>query len=115
MNTRKSLRELAKSTRAQNIFLASKEHQGIRLFNNCSDFSLMQELYLNLLYTYNSINQDIIIHKISRLVLDKELYTDAYILWKNEKGFQSEDIKKTHDLELTPATKINFNKKVNNK
>ena len=84
MNIYLLLRKLAKTTKAQNLFIASKEIGGIRLFRNSYDFSKLQEIYLSHLYNYDSINRDIIVDHISPHILDSEIYEDAYLLFKRK-------------------------------
>ena len=105
------LKELAKSIRIQNLFVATKEINGMRLFRNSFDFSRLQEIYLSYLYNYDSINRDIIIDKISEHVLDSEIYEDAYLLWKrkNIKKINKTD-NKQKDVNLVVSKKINFPK-----
>jgi len=109
MNIWTSVRQLAKSQRAQNFFSISKEIHGIRLFRNSCDFSRIQEEYLLYLYMYESLARDIIIDKISKHIYDKELYEDSYLLWKREKG-KTEDKKPStvNEVKLVIGTDIKF-------
>jgi hypothetical protein len=106
------IRELAKSIKHQNLFVAAKEINGIKLFKNSFDFSRIQEIYLSHLYSYDSINRDIILEKISKHVLDSEIYEDAYLLWKrkNIKKTNTKD-KSEKELHLVTGNKVNFPKK----
>ena len=106
------LRELAKSIRAQNLFVAAKEINGIRLFRNSFDFSKIQEIYLSHLYNYDSINRDIILDNISKHVFDSEIYEDSYLLWKR-KNIKTKKNNKKSDVNLVTGKKINFPKKDN--
>jgi len=108
-NIYSSLRTLAKSIKAQNLFLAAKEINGIRLFHNKFDLSKIQNIYLSYLYNYDSINKDIVIEKISEHVLDSEIYEDAYLLWKrkNIKKIDKKD-NKQKDVNLVVGGEIKF-------
>ena len=110
-NIYSKLRNLAKSVRAQNLFVAVKEVQGIQLFRNNYDFSKLQEIYLSFLYMYDTINRDIIVDKISDKVLECELYEDAYMTWrrKNNKKAEKED-KSKKDVNLVVGKNIKFPK-----
>lgn len=110
MNIYECLRKLAKLERIQNLFSISKELHGIKLFRNECDFSKIQEEYLLYLYMYESLARDIIIDKISKHVYDKELYEDAYLLWKREKGNKKEEKPKLNDVKLVVGTEIKFPK-----
>lgn len=79
------IRKLAKSVRHQNLFLASKEINGIKLFKNEYDLSLIQEKYLSYLYFYNNIFMDITTDKVSKKVIDCNIYEDAYTTYKSKK------------------------------
>ena len=79
------IRKLAKSAKHQNIFLASKEINGITLFRNNTDLSKMQEIYLSYLYFYYNLFSDIANDKVSKKVLDNNIYEDAYNIYKSKK------------------------------
>jgi hypothetical protein len=106
------LKELAKSIRQQNLFVAAKDLGGIRIFKNTHDFSRLQGIYLSNLYNYDSIYRDLIIDKISELVLKDAIYEEAYLYWrqKNIKKTKNKDTGKK-DLKLVPGKTINFPKK----
>ena len=112
MNIYSLLRILAKSIKAQNLFIAAKEINGIRLFHNSFDFSKLQEIYLSHLYNYDTINRDIVIEKISKHVFDDEIYEDAYLFWKrkNSKKTNTKDNKK-NDVNLVTGKHIKFPKR----
>jgi hypothetical protein len=106
-NIYSKIRNLAKSIKAQNLFVAAKEINGIRLFRNSFDFSKIQEIYLSYLYNYDSINRDIILEKISEHVFDSEIYEDSYILWKRKNNKKEKD-NNQKDLKLVVGKKITF-------
>lgn len=103
------LRELSRSVKAQNLFVATKEINGIRLFKNLTDFSKLQEIYLSYLYNSNAISNDIILEKISEHVFDSEIMEDAYLLWKR-KNIKKINIKdnKRNDVNLVTGKHIKF-------
>jgi len=106
-----NLIELAKSIHSQNLFTAAKEINGIRLFKNIFDFSRLQEIYLSYLYTFDTINQDMVIDKISEHVLDDKIYWDAYMLWKRKHTNKTENKDNNKkDLKLIPGKTIKFPK-----
>jgi len=113
MNTYSLLRKLARSIRAQNLFIAAKEINGIRIFKNLYDLSKLQEIYLSNLYNANAISNDIILEKISEHVFDSEIMEDAYLLWKR-KNMKKINIKdnKQNDVSLITGKHIKFPKKV---
>jgi hypothetical protein len=107
-----NLEDLAKSVKAQNLFIAAKEINGIRLFRNSFDFSKIQEIYLSDLYNFDVINRDIILEKISKHVLDNKIYWDSYLIYKR-KNMKKINIKdnKIKEVSLITGKKINFPKR----
>jgi hypothetical protein len=112
MNIYNLLRKLAKETKYQNLFTIVKDLHTIKLFKNRTDLSNLQEMFLNYLYMYESINRDIMVERISKHVFDCELYEDAYLLYKKENK-HSNDIEssKPSNVHLVLSDKINFNKR----
>lgn len=108
-----SLCDLAKSIRYQNLFLASKEVFGIRLFRNSIDLSNIQNIFLSYLYNFDVINQDIILERISKHVLDNNIYWNSYLIWKS-KNRKKINIKndKQKSVNLVMGKHIKFPKKV---
>jgi hypothetical protein len=112
MNIYLLLKNLAKTNRAQNIFLASKEINGIRIFKNTTDLSRIQEFYLTWLYTYDMISKDIMTDKINKEVLNDEVYEEAYLLWRKERKYKEENKSQEKntkkELHLVSGKTINF-------
>jgi hypothetical protein len=103
-----NLCELAKSVKYQNLFTASKEVYGIKLFRNSIDLSNIQSIFLSWLYNFDSINRDIILDKISPHVLDNQIYWDAYMIWKRKNMKKIMKDNKQSDVHLVAGKKINF-------
>ena len=78
------LRKLAKSISSQNTFIAAKEINGIKIFENSIDFSKIQSEYLSYLYFYKSLYEDIYSKKVSEKILKDEIYEDAYSYYKSK-------------------------------
>jgi len=112
MNIYSKLKELAKSVSSQNLFVAAKEINGIRLFRNSFEFSKIQEIYLSYLYNYEAINRDIILEKISKHVIDNEIYEDSYLIWKRKNNKKIDKNNKQNEVSLVTGKKIKFPKKV---
>lgn len=112
MNIIKALHNLAKDINTQNIFQVSKEINGMYLFENKINFTKIQNIFIELLYTYETIRKDIAIEKISNKVLEDELFMEAYLKWKNSdkrnKQKEEKKEKKTGNLRLAPTKKIIF-------
>jgi hypothetical protein len=107
-NIYQNLRLLAKSVKSQNLFLASKEINGINLFRNLCDFSKIQQIYISYLYNYDNINRDIVLDKISKHVFDSEINEDAYLFWKRNNAHLDKKDNKQSDVNLVVGNKINF-------
>jgi len=120
MNIYKSIRELAKTNKWQNLFSASKDLNNIRLFRNDIDFSKLQELFLNYLYIYDMVTKDILMGEIMEFVLNDDIYIDSYLLWRKENKYKNEktDNKQkptNRRLHLVPGKKIIFPKEAKSK
>lgn len=113
MNYYELIRKLAKETYSQNIFTASKEIYGIRLFKNKYNLSKIQQIYLSYLYFYDNINKDLIIEKISKHIFDSDIYEDAYMLYKRERKIINQEDNKKHDVKLVMGKEIKFPSKEN--
>jgi hypothetical protein len=112
MNVYSLLRQLAKLNKSQNLFVAAKEINSIRLFKNSFNLSQLQEIYLNYLYIYDIVMRDMITDKISKHVTDNEIYTDAYMLWRKEKKYKEDkESSKKKDLHLIVGKEIKFPKR----
>ena len=108
MNSYYLIRKLAKQNRFQNLFSSVKDF-GFHIFQNDRDLTQIQNFFINYLFFYDSINKDLMIKKISAHVLDKELYEDAYMLYKREKGNTTDTEEKSHkDVKLVIGNEVNF-------
>jgi hypothetical protein len=90
-SVQKTLRNLAKDDYWQNIYSLSKEHP-IKFFNNDSDFTDIQYLFLKYLNFYSSLFTDIALGEIDEIVLDNEIYEDSYMMFKNKKDKKNPQI-----------------------
>ena len=84
MNYIESVRELAKSNDYQNIYILSKDMGSIKIFENCRDFTYIQHIFLRYLNFYYNIYTDISMGEVGDIVLENDLYSDAYVMWKNK-------------------------------
>ena len=92
------LRRLARSNKWQIIYARAKETSGIKLFNNESDFSKIQTVFLQWLEIYHSLEVDLAMKEpfITREIIEKDLRCDAYLLWRHLK---KRDFDKNKDKE----------------
>jgi hypothetical protein len=85
------LRKLAGEYKWQLLYSKSKEIPNICLFKNTSDFTRLQINFLQWLEIYHSLEVDLAMQEpfISREVIEDEIRTDAYLLWKSKKNEKS--------------------------
>jgi len=102
------IRELAKSDKYMNLFYATKELNGIRLFRNDCDFSRIQHMFLNYLYFYEIIFKEIANKKINDFILTNEIYEDAYYYWKSKNINKEEKTDKKVNTYFHVSNKIKF-------
>jgi len=107
-NIYKSVVDLARSIRMQNLFLVSKEIASIKLFKNNFNFSKLQEIYISYLYTFDLLNKDIVVEGISKKVMEHEIFWESYLTYKrsNKKNREQSDNKK--DVNLVVGKEIHF-------
>lgn len=89
----KLLRKLAKSQKYQTIYGQCKE-SGVSLFKNKADYTEFQLGFLQYLSFYASLHMDIYLNEVDEIVLDNEVYEDAYYHYKNK--VKSKERKDTH-------------------
>ena len=98
------IRKLAKNNKNLNLFSASKELNGVRLFRNDIDLSKIQNLFINYLYFYYNLNQNISTGEVSKDVLKSEVREDAYSVWQSKREKKDiedkKDNNKKHDVHL---------------
>ena len=77
------LRKLAKTNKYQTLYAQSKEGC-VNLFKNISDYTDLQVAFLQYLSFYASLNLDIYLDEIDKIILEDEIYEDAYQTYKNK-------------------------------
>lgn len=115
MNTESIIRKLAKQIGQQNIFLASKEINGIKIFDNNTEFSGLQQIYLSYLYFYNNLYMDISMKRVTERVMNNSIREDSYSYYKKEKEPNKDLKKKEKDIHLVFKKQKVKNKKNNTK
>ena len=94
-------RKLAKTNKYQTIYSQHKE-AGTNLFKNCADYSAYQIVFLQYLAFYSGIFMDIYMSEVPEIVLDNEIYEDAYTHYKHH---TKKIIKKKPQQPSTPVPK----------
>lgn len=112
MDIERFIRDLAKKTEQQNLFVAAKDISSIQLFKNSSELSRLQQMYLYYLYFYNDLHSDISLKKVSEKVLDNFIREDSYSYYKRQKNPEKESKKKENDIHLVFNKKKGKNKEV---
>ncbi len=97
MNFESLIRQIAKSSEHQSNFVAAKDFK-ISIFDNNSDLSRLQKIYMSYLYFYHDILIDISMKKVSEKIMDNEFYEDSYMTYKREK--KEDKPKKDKDIHL---------------
>ena len=77
------LRKMAKTNKYQTLYANSKEGCVI-LFKNIAAYTDLQIAFLQYLSFYNSLNIDIYMNEVDEIVLDNDIYEDAYSYYKNK-------------------------------
>lgn len=88
----KLLRNLAKSDKWQIIYNRAKEIGTIKLFNNDSDFTKVQIMFLYYLELYASLYKDLGSHEpyISEDVINDSIRCEAYIFWRSTQKYKEQ-------------------------
>ena len=92
----KNLKKLAKSNKWQMTYNNAKELSNFRLFNNDSDLSYIQYMFLYWLSVYASLYQDLMMGEdyLTEEIIDDELRAEAYLLLRQLKRKEKKDPKK---------------------
>jgi len=88
MQLEEMIRVLARSSYWQNLYLASKDTDGIHLFTNVNRFSGMQNLFLYWLRVYSMLYDDLSTKEtpfITQKVIDDNIRCDAYLYYRKRK------------------------------
>ena len=101
------LRKTAKTNKWQTLYAQSKEGC-VNLFKNVSAYTDLQVAFLQYCTFYNSLNIDIYMDEVSDIVLDNEIYEDAYQTYKNK-------VKKNKSKKITTPQEQDRRKKSKNK
>lgn len=114
------VRQLAKSDEYQNLYILAKEIGSIKILDNCNDFSYIQNIFFRYLNFYYTIYSDISIGDVGEVVLESDLYSDAYIMWKNDNDRKQykenkKEVKKEDMNSLNTSTWIFKSKNASNK
>lgn len=84
----KQIRRLARSSYWQNIYRASKEVFGVKLFENTSNFSASQYSFLYWLRIYDLLYTELSQHEddfLSEEVIKDDIRCTAYLYYRNKK------------------------------
>lgn len=92
------LRRLARSRRWQTLYTQAKEIGGIRLFENTTNFTPIQVLFLELLQIYHVLYTDLALKEefISEEVIKDWIRADAYLYYRKQKK-KKDDKSKSHN------------------
>ena len=87
----KYVRRLAKGNRYQSLFSLSKEMK-TKLLDNDTDYTSIQLLFISYIAMYNNLYSDIALSEVNEIVLENDIYVDAYNYYKSKnKGLKKEE------------------------
>ena len=115
MNIEKIIRELARDNYYQSIYSLGKD-LGIKLFENDRNLTRIQLLLITYLGIISNISMDVHMGEIGEIVLEKDVYIDSYLLYKQSVRKKEVEIiekrKKSLDTEeKNKSDKVSLNKK----
>jgi len=76
------VKKLAKTNYWQTLYASSKEAPSYKLFKNDTNFTCLQIQFINELGYYSSLYMDIAMGEVSEIVVNNEIYEDAYYYYK---------------------------------
>lgn len=90
------VRKLARSHKYQTLYRQSEQISHIRLFENEINFTKIQLFFLEWLSIYNSLYEDLSMGEkfISEEVIEDNLRTEAYLIWRKWKQDNEEKAEK---------------------
>lgn len=87
MNIEHQIRKLARSIYWQNIYKSAKEIGSIQLFENKTNFSGLQSLFLFWLSVYESLYTDMAQKEwkyLDEKVIESDVRCDAFLYWRSQ-------------------------------
>lgn len=87
MDIEKQIRKLARSIYWQNVYKSAKEIGTIQLFENCTNFSGLQSLFLFWLSVYETLYSEMSQKEwkyLDEKVIDDDIRCDAFLYWRRQ-------------------------------
>jgi hypothetical protein len=113
-NVKSNVRILANNDYYQTLFSYLRDGMPVKLFTNDSEFTDIQLMFLKYLSFYSTINIDIALGEVSNKVLEDEIYSDAYMMYKNKNDRKKMEETRNNtgirEPESVPTTRWLFNK-----
>ena len=112
MDIEKTIRILARSIYWQNIYKSSKEIGSIQLFENGTNFSGLQSLFLFWLSVYEMLYSELGQKEwkyLDEKVINNDIRCDAFLYWRGQQREQELDKHKREQQ----VNKLNFKEKGN--
>ena len=83
----RTLRTIAKSIKYQTLFARAKDMGNIKIFNNDTEFSKIQVIFLQWIQVYSSLYQDLIMGEqfINEEVMEDFMNCDNYLFYRSKK------------------------------
>ena len=110
----KALKKLARSNRWQILYQRAKEIGTLKLFNNDSDLASDQIWMLYFLEMFSGLYLDLAMKEenISEEVIQDDIRSEAYLLWKKEKKDKKSPTDNTIKKNLSGIPSIQFKRRV---
>lgn len=105
-----TLRKLAKSNHYQTLYSCAKE-LNIRLFDNDTDLSDVQMMFITYLNIYEHLAMDLTMGDVTNIVLECFIYEDAYLYYKTNKTKKNTNLKGKNKEETVVGSKWTFKTK----
>jgi hypothetical protein len=106
-----TIRDLANSNKYQSLLNARSEICEVRLFNNNSNFSRIQLMFINWLQFYKFLRSEVVSDEVSDVILKDEIYSDSYYLWRSKKYKEYLEKKDKKEEPSSHALKITHRKR----
>lgn len=95
----KYLRKLSQKIRFVNLYYLAKDFHQIKIFNNTTELTNLQMIFLSYIYSYVDLLRDVDTKKVDKIVLTDVIYEEAYKKYKREKGYDVVDTKQDNKQE----------------
>lgn len=111
LNLKSNIRKLARGDYYQTLFAFFKDGFKVEFFSNQKDFTDLQMMFLKYLNFYSALNTDVALGDVPEKVLEDDIYSDAYMMYKNnadKKRIKSAKNSVNNEEKFVPSSKWLF-------